>query len=85
MGVRFSCNCSEVLDDLLCAFGLPSSRLAGDEDALIFAFLTHVHPSTLSNGEDVWWILVAPMRAVLLYYGVRVERKVLVRIDCDEE
>jgi hypothetical protein len=31
----------------------------------------------------VWWILITPVRTVLLYYRVRVEREVLVRIDGD--
>ena len=83
--MRVGCNCSEVLDNLLCAFCLPGPRLARDKDALIFALLPHVHPRTLRNCKDVWWILITPVRTVLLYYRVRVEREVLVRIDGDEE
>jgi hypothetical protein len=66
--MRLSSNCGKVLDDFLCALCLPGSGLASDEDTLIFALLPHVHPSTLSNGKDVWWALVTPVRAVLLYY-----------------
>jgi hypothetical protein len=73
------------LDNFLCAFRLPSSGLACDKNALVFALLPHVHPSTLRNGKDVWWIFVTPMRAVLLYYCIRVEREVLVRVNGDEK
>ena len=66
--VRVSCDRGEILDDLLGAFCLPSPRLARDKDALVFALLPHIHPSTLGNGKDVWWILVTSMRAELLYY-----------------
>lgn len=66
--VHVSRDRSEILDDLLGAFCLPCPRLARDKDALVFALLPHIHPSTLGNGEDVWWILVTSMRAELLYY-----------------
>ena len=62
------CDSSEILDDLLGAFCFPRPRLARDEDALVFALLPHIHPSSLGNGKDVWWILVTSMRAILLYY-----------------
>ena len=83
--MRLGRDCSEVLDNLLCAFCLPGPRLARDKNALVFTLLPHVHPGTLRNGKNVWWILITPMRTVLLYYRVRVEREVLVRIDGDEE
>jgi hypothetical protein len=66
--IRIGRDCSKILDNLLCAFCLPGSRLACDKDTLVFALLPHIHPSTLRNGKDVWWILVTPTRAVLLYY-----------------
>jgi hypothetical protein len=66
--IRVGRDRSEILDDLLGAFRFPCPRLARDKDALVFALLPHIHPGTLGNGKDVWWILVASMRAILLYY-----------------
>jgi hypothetical protein len=68
VGVKVSRDRSKILDDFLGAFCLPGPRLARDEDALVFALFPHIHPSTLGNGKDVWWVLVTSMGAVLLYY-----------------
>ena len=56
-----------------------------NEDALVLSLLAHIDPCTLGNGEDVRGILVAALAAVLMYDGVGVERKGLVRIDGDQE
>jgi hypothetical protein len=61
VGVKVSRDRGKILDDLLGAFCLPGTRLARDKDALVFALLAHIHPSTLGNGKDVWWILVTSM------------------------
>jgi len=41
-----------------------------NKDALIFAFVTHVHPCPLRDSKDVWRVLVLQFTAILVYYCV---------------
>ena len=54
------CDCSEVQNDLLRVLCLSRTGLAGDEDALVLA-------CALSDGKDVWQVLIPSLPAVLLF------------------
>ena len=41
-----------------------------DKDALVFAFVTHIHPGPLRDSKDVWRVLVLQFPAILVYYCV---------------
>ena len=58
---------------------------ARNQNALVFPFLAHVHPSTFRNGENMGRILVPSFRTILVYDGIRIERQTLVWIYCDKE
>ena len=44
-----------------------------DEDTLVLAFLAHVHPCALGDGEYVRRVLITTLAAVLMYDCIGVE------------
>ena len=55
------------------------------EYALVLPLLAHAHPRAFSDSKYVWWVLVAPLAAVLVYDGVRIEWKSLIGVDSYQE
>ena len=70
MRVAVGCDSSEILYDFLGAFCLSCAGFARDENGLVLAFVTHVDPGALCNREYVWWVLIAALVAILLYYRI---------------
>ena len=79
------CDRSGVLNDFLRVLRLSCTELAGDEDALVLAFVAHAHPRALSDGKDVRRVLVSAFAAVLRDDRVAVEWEGLVRVDGYQE
>ena len=52
-----------------------------DEDTLVLSLLAHIHPRTFSDREDVGRVLITALPPILVYDGIRVEGKSLVRIN----
>ena len=52
-----------------------------DQDTLVLAFFTHVDPCTFRDCEDMGRVLISTFTSVLVNDRIRIERKVLVRID----
>lgn len=56
-----------------------------DENALVFSFFAHVDPSSLCNLENMRWVLIPALSAILLDDGIGIQGQMLVWIDCDQE
>ncbi|KAI3485216.1 hypothetical protein L1887_51501 [Cichorium endivia] len=75
----------EVLDDLLCVFGLTCAGLSGDEETLVFAVVDHVAHGLVGEGKDVGSVLLASAPLVCGDDGVCVDGEGMVGVDRDEE
>ena len=80
-----SCDVSEVAHNVAGGYGLACARLAGYDDALVAALLSHAPARLLCHREHVR-VHAAPRRQLGVREGKfpRVEREILVRVDCYE-
>lgn len=78
-------NVGNVLDDLLCVFGLTSSGLTSNQKRLIDTVVQHGAVSTIGNSENVGSNLISSSSTVSVDHEVRVNGDLLVRIDHDAE
>lgn len=57
---------------MLALNGTTAMRYVRDQYTLVLPLLTHVNPSSLSNGEYMRWILISALPSILLDNGIRI-------------
>jgi len=78
-------NVGDVLNDLLCVFGLTSTRFSGDEHGLILTIANHHSVGSISNSEDVRGNFVPPLATVEINHVRSIDGDLLVRVDSHTE